>query len=333
VVLTEGFLPKQGFNRGAFQVLSPYSDYVEERLVDLVSRYDIRMIYWDGADWNIRDSEVDFLDDAARQRLKVLGVKRLMKITERLYAIRPDLIIVGWNAWVDPHLLSVFDQEQVTDIFTAPVGIAELTRRKIYYGMSYVMPFSTIWSDWYGLTYSERKDNSNLALPESQLEYIELSMLSKGLKEAGGTIDQSQVRPEFRTFLKNIFSFRQRFDRYFDVYQRLSEPPDANRADASGHFVDGKGFIIFNNPSNTTQQLQIKLNPYLLGLKPGKTYNLYDWTDLKRAQSYGTLSFNPDGRPTLFTMRLPPRTVHILALDINGSTPNNSTPAQGKEGS
>ncbi|MEI6046245.1 MAG: alpha-galactosidase, partial [Chloroflexota bacterium] len=333
VVLTEGFLPKQGFNRGAFQVLSPYSDYVEERLVDLVSRYDIRMIYWDGADWNIRDSEVDFLDDPARQRLKVLGMKRLMQITERLYAIRPDLMIVAWNAWVDPHLLSIFDQEQVTDIFAAPVGEAELSRRKVYYGMSYIMPFSTIWSDWYGLAYSERKDISNLTLPESQLEYAELSMLSKGLKEAGGTLDLQQVRPEFRVFLKTLFTFRQRFDRYFEVYQRLSDLPDANRADASGHFLDGKGFIILNNPSNISQQLQLTLDPALLGLTPGKTYQLYDWTDLKFAKRYSALSFNSDGRSASLALHLPPHTVRILALDISGNEPRNPLPAQVREGS
>ncbi len=328
VVLTEGPLPKLGFNRGAFQVLSPYSDYVEERLVDLVSRYDIRMLYWDGADWNIRDSEVDFLDNAARQRLKVLGMKRLMKITEHLYAIRPDLVIVGWNAWVDPHLLSAFDQEQVTDLFTAQLGVAELSRRTTYYGMSHIMPYNTIWSDWYGLTYNERKDSNNLFLPQSQLEYAQLSMLSKGAKEAGGTIDLNAARPELRTFIKNLFSFRKRFDRYFEVYQRLSDAPDQNRADASGHFVDGKGFMILNNPSNVYQQAKVNLNPYLLGLKPGKTYNLYDWTDLKSARASGTLAFTLDGRPASYTMSLPPKTVRIISLDLNNTSFDAPTTAQ-----
>lgn len=331
VPLTEGFLPKQGFNRGAFQVLSPYSDYVEERLVELVSKYDIRMLYWDGADWNIRDSEVDFLDNAARQRLKVLGIKRLNRIVERLYAIRPDLIIVGWNAWVDPHLLSIFDQQQVTDMFTAPLGLAEVARRKIYYGMSFVMPFSTIWSDWYGLTYNERKDAQNLNLPQSQLEYAELSMLSKGIKEAGGTIDQNAARPQLKAFLKDLFNFRRQFDRYFDVYQRLTDAPDNNRADASGHFIDGKGFIIFNNPTNLNQQVRANLNPYILGLKPGKTYSLYDWTNLKQARPSGTLSFSSEGTNISLTQSLPPRTVRILALDLNQNV--NPLPAQGKEGS
>jgi hypothetical protein len=332
VVLTEGPLPKLGFNRGAFQVLSPYSDYVEQRLVDLVSRYDIRMIYWDGADWNIRDSEVDWLDNAARQRLKVLGIKRLMQISEKLYAIRPNLVIIGWNAWVDPHMLSVFDQEQVTDMFTAPLGIAEVQRRKIYYGMSFIMPFGTIWSDWYGLTYNERKDDKNLQLPENQLEYAELSMLPKGLKEAGGTIDQNQARPEFKTFLKNLFAFRRRFDRYFDVYQRLSGAPDANKPDASGHIIDGKGFIVLNNPGGTTQALNVSFNPLVLGLKPGKTYNLYDWTNLKNSRNYTTLAFRPDGSPASLNVSLPPRTVRILSLDIKDTDSGSPIPASGKEG-
>lgn len=332
VVLTEGPLPKLGFNRGAFQVLSPYSDFVEERLVDLVSHYDVRMLYWDGADWNIRDSEVDFLDNEARQRLKVLGIKRLKQITDKLYAIRPDLVIVGWNAWVDPHLLGLFDQEQVTDMFTAPLGLAELSRRKVYYNMSYIMPFGTIWSDWYGLTYNERKDNNNLFLPESQLEYAELSMLAKGLKEAGGTIDQTQARPEFRLFLKNLFAFRRRFDRYFDVYQRLSAPPDANRADASGHIIEGKGFVLLNNPSNITQQLNLTFNPLLLGVQPGKSYKLYDWSDLKHARSYSTLNFNPDGRPATLSVSLPPRTVRILSVEIGDTGEDAPVPAQGHEG-
>ncbi len=330
VVLTEGYLPKQGFNRGAFQVLSPYTDYVEEKLASLVSNYDIRMLYWDGADWNIRDSEVDFLDNDARQRLKVLGMKRLIKITDRLNSIRPDLVLVGWNAWVDPHLLSVFDQEQVTDIFNAPLGLAESARRKIYYAMSYVMPFGTIWSDWYGLTYSERKDSNNLKLPENQLEYAELSMLAKGVKEGAASVDPTQAKPELNLFLKNLFSFRKRFDSFFDVYQRLSEAPDPNRADASGHFVDGKGFAMVNNPTILNQQITIGFNPALLGLKPGKTYTIYDWSDLKQARKYGSLYFNPDGRTSYFSISLPPRTVKILSLDIDNAEGGRPVPAQGK---
>jgi len=334
VVLTEGPLPKLGFNRGAFQVLSPYSDYVEQKLTDLVSRYDIRMIYWDGADWNIRDAEVDFLDEAARQRNKVLGIKRLMKITEHLYSIRPDLLLVCWNAWIDPHLLSVFDQEQVTDLFTAPLGVAEQTRRKTYYSMSYIMPYATIWSDWYGLTYNERKnDDANLNLPQSQLEYAELSMLSKGLKEAGGTIDPAKSRPELKTFIKNLMAFRKRFDRYFDVYQRVSDAPDGVRPDASGHIIDGKGFLILNNPANYAQQLNLNLNPLVLGLQPGRNYSLYDWSDLKRARTYGNLAISFDGRAAPLSMNLPPRTVRIISLDLNDSSNDKPLPAQGQPGS
>ncbi len=331
VVLTEGFLPKQNFNRGAFQVLSPYSDYVEAKLIDLVKNYDVRMLYWDGADWNIRDAEVDYLDEAARQRLRVLGMKRLMKIMDKLYAVRPDLVVVGWNAWADPHLLSVFDQEQVTDLFTASLGIAETTRRKTYYGMSYIMPFGTIWSDWYGLTYNERKDNANLLLPESQLEFAELSMLSKGIKEAGGTIDQSLARPELRSFLRNLFAFRKKFDNYFDFYQRLSPVPDASRADASGHIIGGKGFVLANNPTTIKQDLTISFNPVLLGLKPGQTYRLYDWTNLKQAVSYGKLTLNANGSPATLNISLPARTVRVLSLEIGGSV-SEPIPAQGGAG-
>ncbi len=330
VVLTEGYLPAQGFNRGAFQVLSPYSDYVEDRLVDLVSNSDIRMLYWDGADWNIRDSEVDFLDNDARQRLKVLGMKRLMKITDHVFSIRPDLVLVGWNAWVDPHLLSIFDQEQVTDIFSAPLGLAEAARRKVYYAMSYIMPFGTIWSDWYGLTYSERKDSANLKLPENQLEYAEMSMLAKGIKEGAASVDPNQARPELKLFLKNLFNFRKRFDSYFDIYQRLSEAPDPNRADASGHFIDGKGFILLNNPTNLYQNLNVAFNPALLGLKPGKTYTIYDWSSLNQAVKYSTLYINPEGRTAYLSNSLPPRTVRILGLDMDNNS-GGPFPAQGKE--
>jgi Melibiase len=303
--------------KGPFAVNSPYSDFVEDRLVGLITKYDIRQIYWDGSDWNIPEAEVRGLPDDEADRRRVLGVKRLERMMHRLHQIRPDLVIVGWNSWADPHLLHVLDQEQLSDIYQAPLGIAEVARRQLYYSVTFYMPFNTIWSDWYGLTYKERRDTANLNLPLDRLKFAELSMLHKGLKEAGAAFDLRFNRPDLLDFLRKLFAFRRHFDQYWESYQHLLQRPDPNRPDASAHIVNGKGFLLLSNPSNNVQYIGLNLNPFTLGLKPGHTYSLYDWTGLTGGQFIGQLSIPANGSFAGWGVSLPPLTTRVIGLDIN----------------
>jgi hypothetical protein len=307
----------QVYYAGPFKLDSPYSDYVEYQLTQLMTRYDIRQIYWDGADWNIRESEVKNLSDEEREKRKALGLKRLTRLVNRLHAQRPELIIVGWNAWPDPHLLGQIDQQQLSDIHNVPLGLAEVARRQQFYNSSTFMPFNTIWSDWYGLTYKERRDNSNLSLPLNRLKFATLSMISKGIKEAGTGFDINLGTPELLAFLRDVFAFVRQFDSYFNNYQRLLSRPDLSRVDASAHIKDGKGFIVVNNPTGVTQYQNISLNPFLLGLWLGYNYTLYDWSDIVAGQPSGTLKMPENGAAAVLTVAIPPQSVKIIGLDIS----------------
>jgi Melibiase len=305
------------YYKGPFAVNSPYSDFVEERLVGLITKYDIRQIYWDGSDWNIPESEIKNLPDEEADRRRVVGVKRLERMMNRLHQIRPDLLIVGWNSWADPHLLHVLDQQQLSDIYQAPLGIAEVARRQLYYSVSYYLPFNTIWSDWYGLTYKERRDTANLNLPLDRLKFAELSMVHKGVKEAGAAFDLRVARPELLDFLRKLFAFRRHFDQYWENYQHLLQRPDPNRVDASAHLLNGQGFLLLNNPTNSPQYIGINFNPFAVGLKTGHTYSLYDWSDVTSGRFIGQLPIPANGATVGWGMSVPPNTTKIIGLDIS----------------
>lgn len=285
--------PRSGAS--AICVMTGHADYVRERLFALGSEFSARLIYWDGNDWNIPECTARNHDHGDQPELQAKAWRRLAEICDAAHAARPDLLIACFSLPFDNHRLAWVDQEQVSDTYSFPIVQSELIQRQQIYQMTFEHPYKAIRGSWYGVGWHEAGDSDLAERSMRELIHAEMSMIGNGLVQAGGSFDLKQASPEFMEFLKKLFAFRKRFERYFDVYQHVLGFPDGRQVDGEGHIVDGSGFIILVNPTREEQTVKIPLAEVELELSCEKRHELTDWSRLEAGVPLG--SFAPDNAP------------------------------------
>ena len=281
----------------ALCVMTDYFPYVKERFVALASEMNARVIYWDGNDWDIPECRATNHDHRDQEELEVRGWKRLAELCDAAREARPDVMFVCFSLPFDNHRLHWLDQEQVSDTYSFPTVQSELIQRQQLYQMTFEHPHKAIWGSWYGIDWHQAGDSDLTKRPLKELIHAEMSMIGNGLAQAGGAFDFRQAPEAFLSFLKKLFAFRKRFERYFDTYQHVLAFPDGRRVDGEGHVIDGAGFIVLVNPIREAQAVRVPLDEPELELDSGREHELTDWSNLERGIPIG--SFTIDAAPEI----------------------------------
>lgn len=268
--------PRSGAN--ALCVMSDYcKECVEPQLSALPNA---RLIYWDGNDWNIPECASSSHDHKSQDELEASALKRLAALCEKMHSLRPELMIVAFSLPFDNHRLCALDQEQISDTHSFPTVQSELIQRQQLYQMTWEHPYRAISSSWYGVGWHEAGADSLASRPMRELVHAEMSMIGAGLAWAGGSLDLKQVSAEFVDFLRRLIAFRKRFAPYFDSYQHVLGFPDGKSPDGEGHIVEGAGFVVLVNPTDSEQSVKLPLGDPELELPAARQHELSDWTNL-----------------------------------------------------
>jgi hypothetical protein len=91
-------------------------------------------------------------------------------------------------------------------------------------------------------------------------------------------------------YLNRFFKFRNRFEKYFEVCQRVYTDPSVEGVVGEAHIVDNKGFIILFNTSKDSRKVRLALDGATLNLK-GRL-KLSDWTQLDSGAEMGNVESN-----------------------------------------
>ena len=260
--------------------LTDHYEHVKKRCVELAVELNARVIYWDGSDWDIRECSAVNHGHRDQQELEVKAWKRLADMCTAAHEARPDLMFVVFSIPFDNHRLRVLDQEQISDTYSFPTLQSELIQRQQLYQMTFEHPYAAIWGSWYGVSWHQSGENNLTDRPLRELIHAEMSMIGNGICQSGAGFDFKQVRPEFMQFLKKLFAFRKRFENYFNAYQHVLGFPDGKHIDGEGHVVDGKGFVVLVNPTDSEQSVKLPLDDAELELSAKKKHKLSDWSNL-----------------------------------------------------
>lgn len=271
--------------------MSDHFHYIKKRFIELAEDFGARMIYWDGADWNIPACTARNHGHRDQDELEVKGRERLAELCAAAHQAREDLLVVAFSLPPDNHRLRAVDQEHVSDTYSFPTVKAELIQRQQLYQMTFEHPYKAIYGSWYGVNWQDA-GNDNLSRPLRELMNAEMSMIGNGLAQAGASFDLKQAKPEFVAFMKKLLAFRKRFEGYFDVYQHVLGFPDGEHVDGSGHIVDGSGFIVLVNPTESDTSVRVPLDEPELELSRDKKSVLTDWTSLERGTPIGSFAAN-----------------------------------------
>jgi len=292
-------------------VMSDYYDDVRRRLIDLVSNRNVRVIFWDGCDWNIAECSSPFHGHRDAKHLRVEGRRRLAELCRLCHEARSDLIIAAFNLPFDNHIMCALDKAQVSDTHSFSTIRSELIQRQQLYQMTFEHPFEAIWSSWHGIDWHEAGEDNIASRPLRELIHAEMSLIACGFAQAGCSIDLSRARPELIGFLEKLAAFRKRFARYFDTYQHVLGFPDGLSVDGSGHIVDGSGFIVLVNPSDEQASVRLPLDEPELELGGRGKHTLTDWSSLEHGAPMdpSTLSSSP-------TIDLAPLEVRYIGVNI-----------------
>jgi hypothetical protein len=296
----------------AICVMTDYFDYVKERYIALATEMNARVIYWDGNDWNIPECTATNHYHRDQHELEVKAWKRLAELCEAAHEARPDLLFVCFSLPFDNHRLHWLDQEQISDTYSYPTVQSELIQRQQLYQMTFEHPYKAIWGSWYGINWHNAGDANLSSRPMEELVHAEMSMIGNGIAQAGGGFDFKQAPAEFMEFLKKLFAFRKRFERYFDTYQHVLGFPDGKQVDGEGHIVDDSGFIVLVNPTREKQKVKVPLSEVELELSESKQHELSDWSGLEKGIPLGT--FDIDSGPEL---ELGPLEVKYIGVNVS----------------
>lgn len=300
-------------NATALCVMTEYYDYVRQRIIDLALGLNARVIYWDGNDWNIPECSSTHHEHRDQDELRIKATKRLAAICDAAHEARPDLIITAFSLPLDNHRLHALDAQPVSDTHGFPTVQSELIQRQQIYQMTFEHPYRAIWGSWYGVNWHEAGENNLTERSLLELFHASMSMIGNGLAQAGGSIDLNEARPEFVAFLRNLFAFRKRFERYFNTYQHVLGFPDGQRIDGEGHIIDGSGFIILINPTDQIRKIILPLDEPELELSADKQHQLTDWSTLARGLPLdsATIAEPPE-------MELAPLEVRFIGVNVEG---------------
>lgn len=291
--------------------MTDYYQYVCERFEELINRYNARVIYWDGGDWNIPECTAINHQHRNQHELEVKSTKRLAKLADMVHKLREDALIVSFNLPMDNHRLSALDREEVSDTYAYPTGQSELIQRQQIYQMTFEHPYSAIAGSWHGVNWLDAGPD-NLNRPIRELIHAELSMIGNGACQAGASIDLARAKPGFVEILRKMFTWRKRFEPYFSVYQHILGFPDGENIDGEGHIIDGKGFLILINPTNEEKSVNLPLDEPELELSAGKSYEITDWSDLQTGKPLDKARVGAKYELTLAQLE-----VKIIGVDIS----------------
>ena len=289
--------------------ITEYSDYVQNRFIELATELNARVIYWDGNDWNIRECHATNHGHSDQEELEVKAWKRLYEICNAAHEARPDLLFVVFSIPFNNHRLCVMDQEQVSDTYSYPTVQSELIQRQQLYQSTWEHPHKAIWGSWYGINWHNAGEANLFDRPMRELVHAEMSMIGNGIAQAGGGFNFKQAPPEFMAFLKKLFAFRKRFEDCFDSYQHVLGFPDGKQIDGEGHFVGEKGFIVLVNPTTETLSVKIPLAEAELELSADKKHELTDWSAMESGHPMG--SFAIDKAPEIDLLPLDVRYIGV----------------------
>lgn len=292
--------------------LTDYFDYVKCRFIELVTRYNARVIYWDGGDWNIPECTAEGHEHATLHEQEVRATKRLAELADAVHEARPDALIVGFNLPFDNHRLACLDREQVSDTSEFPTVKSELIQRQQIYQMTFEHPFYAISSSWHGVNWHLAGENNLTERPLRELIHAEMSMIGIGAPLAGAGIDLSQARPEFVDFLRRMFAWRKRFARYFTVYQHILGFPDGENVDGEGHIIDGRGFLVLVNPTNEPKTVNLPLDEPELEISIAHGYEISDWSSFGKPRILGKVRVGQ-----AFDLDFVPMEVRIIGVDVS----------------
>jgi Melibiase len=292
--------------------LSGAGKYVRDRLIEIATKYPLDEIYWDGADWYIVDCQS--LDSGWRtyheERIKML--RFYASILDEIHRLRPQFRVVIWSAPPDIHWLKVADQVQFSDVDNAPIMQSELVRRQQLYNTSFTFPHFSVWGDYYGLGY-RRKWEDGIGQPLPITQYALASTISNGGTQAGGSIDLRVTPPGLKDFMKVLFEWRKRFEKYFSDYQHILGFPDGKNIDGAAHLINGQGFImLYNHNTDKAETIELPLDEPSLEFNPYALYTLSDWSDLKSGTTFGL--YSPTQKPLI---TVPPLGWRIIGVNIN----------------
>ncbi len=264
----------------ALCVMTEYSDYVRQRIIDIATGLNARVIYWDGNDFNIPECSSKCHDHRDQDELEIKATRRLAEICDAAHAARPDLIIAAFCLPFDNHRLCSLDCQAISDTHSFPTVQSELIQRQQIYQMAFEHPYRAIWGSWYGVNWHEAGPNNLTSRPFIELRHAAMSMIGNGLLQAGASIDLNQERPEYTELLAKLFAFRKRFANYFNTYQHVLGFPDGKRVDGEGHIVESSGFIVLINPTEEDQTVRLPLDEPTLELNASIKHKLSDWSAL-----------------------------------------------------
>ncbi len=247
---------------------SPYADYVEEKLLRLVTDCGAAMLYIDGNDWNIFKCPPSGPYSVDYKSLPYVVLNRYRSIYEKLRKANPNLVIClssqAVNTPLHAHRLNTIDQIE----FWNGVAGGCLADRQQRYNQAFIFPPYTMNSGW---------NMADMTLPMPELKYVIISTIS-GYPQIQGTQQIKTPSAELSAYLKKFYAFRAKFDQYFQVYQHVLDFPDGVNVDGEGHIIGNKGFILLFNPSREQRKVALPLDE--LGLELRGELKLSDWTEL-----------------------------------------------------
>ena len=124
--------------------------------------------------------------------------------------------------------------------------------------------------------------------PMTELIHAEMSMIGNGIAQAGGGFDFKQATPEFMAFLKKLFAFRKRFERYFDTYQHVLGFPDGKHDRRRGAPDRRQGLHRAGEPDPRGADGSSPAGRESSWSLPGdKKHELTDWSNLDTGRAAG----------------------------------------------
>lgn len=110
-------------------------------------------------------------------------------------------------------------------------------------------------------------------------------------------------------YLNRFFKFRNRFEQYFEVCQRVPIDPSTKDVVGEGHIVDNEGFIILFNISEETRKVRLAFDDAAMNLKGN--LRLSDWTQLDFRTDMGNVESSEK-----LEVELAPLSEKIIGINI-----------------
>ncbi|HNT34089.1 MAG TPA: hypothetical protein PKH07_03735, partial [bacterium] len=148
----------------------------------------------------------------------------------------------------------------------------DLVTRSAAYQVHWAWPYMCIVPPHCGWAWFEDRDLSELA------SRMFTTIAARADYQWGE--DPRMLRPEVLNFFLEWTAFFKTAKPYLSQYQHVLAPPDGIHPDGAAHLLDGRGFIVLCNPSQSRASVSLKdlLWEPELELHPKEPVHLTDWT-------------------------------------------------------